>query len=81
MTIQMSRLLLGDFEEPDRHVFVAFQMDPRYLRLYDFPASDVQRAHKRFDLFLQWQRQEPRLNLQLGFFDGKAGQLSRWFGA
>jgi [ribosomal protein S5]-alanine N-acetyltransferase len=73
--INLRRFLLRDFEEADRGAFVSYQMDPRYLRLYDFDPGDVQRSETLFDLFLAWQREEPRLNVQLGIFDRKDARL------
>ena len=73
MIIRTRRLLLRDFVEHDRAAFVAYQMDPRYRRLYDF-GDDDGRAHELFGLFIDWQR-EPRENFQLGIFDAATGRL------
>jgi ribosomal-protein-alanine N-acetyltransferase len=73
--IGLPRFLLRDFREDDRRAFVSYQHDPRYLGLYDFDPHDVQRAGKLFELFLAWQREEPRSHVQLGIFDRRDGML------
>ena len=67
------RLTLRDFVEDDRAAFVEYQLDPRYRALYDLD-EDPSRADGLFDLFLGWQAEMPRRNLQLGIFDA-AGRL------
>ena len=74
VSIKLGRILLRDFTESDRAAFVRYQTDPRYRQLYDFGA-DPERPSKLFDLFLQWQREAPRLNLQLGIFELATGLL------
>lgn len=75
MLIDHSRFLLRDFTEADRPMFLAYQMDPRYLALYDFDASDVQRANDLFDLFQEWREAIPRQNFQLGILDKRTDEL------
>lgn len=75
VVIQTPRLVLKDFEEADRTAFVGYQMDPRYLGLYDFSASDTARAEQLFDRFLGWQGEAPRRNFQIGTFDRASGRL------
>lgn len=72
--ITQGRIFLCDFDEPDRASFVRYQTDPRYLRLYDF-AEGTDRPNKLFDLFLEWQREKPRVNTQLGIFEFATGRL------
>lgn len=74
MIIRTSRITLRDFEPADRAAFVAYQMDPRYLRLYDLD-EDAARANGLFDLFADWRSEEPRLNFQLGLFDTATSRL------
>lgn len=75
MLLDHSRFRLRDFTAADRPAFLAYQMDPRYLSLYDFGASDVQRANDLFDLFQEWQKAMPRQNFQLGIFDKRTDEL------
>ena len=62
MRLATSRFVLRDLCESDRPAFLAYQMDPRYRRLYGFDQADAQRAHDLFDLFVSWQAETPRLN-------------------
>lgn len=75
MHLHTPRLLLRDFIESDRAAFLAYQMDPRYRRLYDIDEADEQRAHRLFDMFMSWQRVEPRRNFQIGIFEQRTGRL------
>jgi ribosomal-protein-alanine N-acetyltransferase len=75
MLIHTPRLALRDLLEPDRTAFVAYQMDPRYRRIYDFGDADEGRAHALFDLFLSWQREKPRQNFQVGVFEQNPARL------
>lgn len=75
MLIDTPRFVLRDFAEPDRSAFIAYQMDPRYRRLYDYDEADERRAPELFDLFILWQREDPRHNFQLGIFEQETGRL------
>lgn len=75
MLIHTPRFALRDFLETDRAAFISYQMDPRYCRLYDFSSSDDQRAHELFDLFIAWQKDDPRQNFQMGIFERDNGRL------
>lgn len=75
MRIDGSRFLLRDFTEADRPAFLGYQMDPRYLALYDFDGADLRRANDLFDLFGTWRGATPRQNFQLGIFDKRTGEL------
>ncbi len=74
MPVSTREFLLRDFAESDRAAFVAYQMDPRYRRLYDLSADD-KLAHNLFGLFLAWQQDEPRQNLQVGIFERSTERL------
>jgi [ribosomal protein S5]-alanine N-acetyltransferase len=74
MLIGNSRITLRDFEPADRAAFVEYQMDPRYRSLYDLDDNPV-RANELFDLFLNWQMEDPRRNYQLGVFDNATKRL------
>lgn len=74
MIIRAPKIVLRDFESADRAPFVAYQMDPRYLRLYDLEA-DPARADNLFDIFISWRSEYPRRNFQLGVFDANTGRL------
>ena len=74
LSIRFRRILLHDFTEADRAAFIEYQTDPRYVQLYDYD-GETERPSKLFDLFLQWQREQPRLNLQLGIYESNTGRL------
>ena len=74
LSIRFRRILLQDFTEQDRAAFIEYQTDTRYVRLYDYD-GDTERPSKLFDLFLQWQRERPRLNLQLGIYGSDEQRL------
>ncbi len=75
MLLHTPRFALRDFLEKDRAAFLACQMDPRYRRLYDLGEAHERQAHDLFDLFVSWQREEPRLNVQIGVFERRTGRL------
>ena len=75
MLIHTPRFALRDFLETDRAAFISYQMDPRYRRLYDFGSTDDQRAQTLFDLFIAWQKDDPRQNFQMGVFERGDGRL------
>lgn len=72
--IDAGRIVLRDFAEEDRAAFVAYQTDPRYLRLYDFE-PDEERPGSLFDLFLSWQEDEHRTNIQLAICEAQSDRL------
>jgi len=72
--MRQGRVILRDLDESDRVAFLRYQTDPRYLRLYDFDGG-TDRPNKLFDLFLEWQREKPRVNTQLGIFELATGRL------
>ncbi len=68
------RVILRDLTPADEAAFVAYQMDRRYLALYDLPPDEAG-PRALFDRFLRWQTEQPRLNLQLGVFDARTSRL------
>ena len=74
LLIAFRRIVLRDFEEADRAAFIGYQTDPRYLQLYDL-GPETERPSKLFDLFLQWQREQPRMNIQLAICQTATGRL------
>jgi ribosomal-protein-alanine N-acetyltransferase len=74
MLIITPRITLRDFECADRASFVAYQLDPRYRRLYDFDEDPI-RAGDLFELFASWRDEKPRINYQVGLFDTATGRL------
>ena len=72
--ITQGRILLRDFDELDRAPFLKYQNDPRYLQLYDLDEG-IDRANGLFEMFMGWQDQRPRMNVQLGIFESATGRL------
>jgi [ribosomal protein S5]-alanine N-acetyltransferase len=75
MLLHTPRFVLRDFLEDDRAAFLAYQTDPRYRCLYDLGEDGGRQAHDLFDRFVSWQREEPRLNVQIGVFERRTGRL------
>lgn len=73
--IAARRFVLRDFDESDRAAFVAYQMDPRYRRLYGHGRENDHDAQKLFDRFIAWQAEAPRRNLQVGIFERETHRL------
>lgn len=74
ITINCGRFMLREFTETDRAAFNAYQNDARYRQLYDFDDS-TERSNQLFDMFLQWQQEEPRVNIQLAICEIATGKL------
>jgi ribosomal-protein-alanine N-acetyltransferase len=74
LPIRFRRIVLRDFTEADRAAFIRYQTEPRYLQLYDF-GPETERPSKLFDLFLHWQREQPRMNIQLAICETRTGRL------
>jgi ribosomal-protein-alanine N-acetyltransferase len=72
--ITFRRVLLRDFDEADRAAFVKYQTDPRYRQLYDLDDGTA-RPNELFDLFVRWQGETPRMNVQLGIFEATNDRL------
>ena len=63
--ITTARFLVREFTEHDREAFVACHMDPKFSQFHLESERGSAHASSVFDLFLTWQRDEPRLNHQL----------------
>lgn len=74
LPIMSGRTILRDFDEEDRAAFIRYQTDLRYLQLYDF-GPEAERPSKLFDLFLQWQGEQPRMNMQLAICEAETDRL------
>ncbi len=72
--VAFGQVTLRDLTENDRDAFISYQIDPRYRRLYDF-AQDIERPSRLFDQFLEWQREIPRRNFQLGIYEKRSDRL------
>ena len=74
LRIKFGRVVLRDFTEADRPAFLSYQTDPGYLQLYDFD-DELERPNRLFDVFMEWQQDQPRKNLQLAICESTTGCL------
>lgn len=65
MQLLTPRLLLRDFTPADVPATLAYQQDPRYLRYYPWERRAAADVHRLVQLFLDWQREQPRRRFQL----------------
>jgi len=65
MRITTDRLVLREFVASDWPDVLAYQRDPRYLRYYPWEDRTEQEARDFVQMFLDFQREEPRLRFQL----------------
>lgn len=65
MELITERLILRDFVEDDWPAVLAYQSDPRYLRLYEWESRDEASVRDFVGMFLEHQRQRPRTRFQL----------------
>jgi ribosomal-protein-alanine N-acetyltransferase len=75
LQIETARFLLRDFSDADRQSFVDYQMDRRYLGLYDQMGAGWTRANELFDTFSEWRLQVPRQNFQIGILERATSRL------
>lgn len=65
MVLETPRLLLRDFTPGDWPAVLAYQSDPRYLRYYAWESRAPEAVQAFVQMFIDQQRQEPRLKYQL----------------
>lgn len=65
MILMTERLLLRDFVAEDWTAVLAYQRDPRYLRLYHWTERSADDVRAFVQMFLDHQRQQPRHKYQL----------------
>ena len=65
MQLLTNRLLLRDFVAGDWPAVLAYQRDPRYLRLYEWTERREEDARAFVDMFIAQQQQQPRTRFQL----------------
>lgn len=66
MEISTARLLLREYVDQDVQAFLAYHSDPRAREFYDPDHTQPARLQALVPLFMQWAREAPRLNWQLG---------------
>lgn len=65
MIIPTRRFVLREYRPADRAQFVAYQTDPAFTLFHDESELGEANANAVFQLFIDWQREHPRLNYQL----------------
>jgi RimJ/RimL family protein N-acetyltransferase len=65
MELTTSRLHLREFVQEDWPAVFAYQSDPRYLRFYEWEARTPEEAREFVRMFLDQQREIPRMKFQL----------------
>lgn len=74
ISIKLRRILIRDFVEEDRPAFLTYQTDQRYRELYNYDPA-LERPNKLFGLFIDWQHETPRRNMQFAILDSASGRL------
>ncbi len=75
MQIETERLLLRDFVLEDAEALVACRSDDRYWRYYTKPDDIAAATRQHVELFVGWQKAEPRTHFQLAIVLKEPGQL------
>ncbi len=75
MRLVTERLVLREFVEADWPAVLAYQRDPLYLRYYPWIDRTSADARAFVDMFLEWQREEPRRRFQLAITQKEDGGL------
>jgi RimJ/RimL family protein N-acetyltransferase len=65
MHLTTRRLVLREFVERDYQALLAYQSDPRYLEYYPWTERQSEDVCQLLQLFLDWQRTQPRHKFQL----------------
>jgi RimJ/RimL family protein N-acetyltransferase len=75
MQLTTDRLILRDFVADDWPAVLAYQRDPRYLRLYEWTDRSPEEVQQFVGMFLEQQRQQPRTRFQLAVTLKSDGRL------
>lgn len=65
MKLETERLILRDFVKDDWQEVLAYQSDPLYLRYNDWTERTPEAGQEFIEMFINHQRQEPRIKFQL----------------
>jgi len=65
MKLETERLILRDFVKDDWQEVLAYQSDPLYLRYNDWTERTPEAVQEFIGMFLNHQKQEPRIKFQL----------------
>lgn len=75
MILTTERLVLRDFVGSDWEAVLAYQQDPLYLRYYEWTSRTPEEVQEFIQMFLDQQKQEPRIKFQLAITLNPTGQL------
>lgn len=75
MLLEAPRLLLRDFTADDWPAVLAYQRDPRYLRLYEWADRTPEAVQAFVQMFVDQQHAQPRTRFQLAVTLRATGEL------
>jgi ribosomal-protein-alanine N-acetyltransferase len=75
MELVTERLILREFRHEDWPEVLAYQVDPRYLRYYDWSGRTPEEVQAFVRMFLEQQQERPRCKFQLAVTLRSTGQL------
>jgi RimJ/RimL family protein N-acetyltransferase len=75
MILTTERLLLRDFVESDWEAVLAYQQDPLYLRYNEWTSRTAEEVREFVQMFLDHQKQIPRIKYQFAITLKSTGQL------
>lgn len=75
MILRTERLLLRDFVESDWEAVFAYQKSPLYLRYYEWTERTPDAVRAFIHMFLDHQKQDPRIKFQFAVTLKSTGQL------
>jgi RimJ/RimL family protein N-acetyltransferase len=75
MILTTERLILRDFVESDWEAVLAYQQDPLYLRYYEWTSRTGEEVREFIQMFLDHQKQIPRIKFQFAVTLKSHGQL------
>jgi RimJ/RimL family protein N-acetyltransferase len=75
LTLTTERLLLRDFIKSDWEAVLVYQQDPLYLRYNEWTSRTAEEVRKFVQMFLDHQKQEPRIKFQFALTLKPSGQL------
>jgi ribosomal-protein-alanine N-acetyltransferase len=75
LILTTERLILRDFIESDWEAVLAYQQDPLYLRYNEWTSRTAEEVRQFVQMFLDHQKQDPRLKFQFAVTLKLTGQL------
>src|SRR5690349_18782666 len=75
MNLSTERLILRDFRDSDWESVLAYQQDPLYLRYNEWESRTPEQVQQFVRMFLDHQRQEPRIKFQFAITLKPEGRL------